>query len=106
MHDMHTRVLKSVGTKILAEQQPPQGVFVCLVINKFSPGGEAGGGGCACGVAASLLCQALPLCSALAILYDKAFKSKLAGNAVYYTNSLKLLVKNILCDKHIQIFPG
>ena len=106
MHDMHTRVLKSVGTKILAEQQPPQGIFVFLVINEFSPGAEAGGGGGACGVAASLLCQALPLCSALAILYDKAFKSKLSGNAVYYTNSLKLLVKNILCDKHIQIFPS
>jgi hypothetical protein len=39
------------------------------------------------------------------ILCEKAFKLKLSGNEAYYTNSLILLVKNMLCSKlHYQIF--
>jgi hypothetical protein len=37
------------------------------------------------------------------ILCEKAFKLKLSGNEVDYTNSLILLVKNMLCSKlHCQ----
>ena len=39
----------------------------------------------------------------LLILYKKGIKFKLAGNQVYYTNPLILLVKNLLCRKiHCQ----
>jgi len=34
---------------------------------------------------------------------EKAFKLKLSGNEVYYTNALLLLIKNMLCSKlHCQ----
>ena len=37
------------------------------------------------------------------ILYKRAFRLKLSGNEVYYTNSSILPVKNMLCSKlHFQ----
>jgi len=40
---------------------------------------------------------------ARATLYEKGFKLQLFGNEVYYTNSLLLLVQNMLCSKlHYQ----
>ena len=41
----------------------------------------------------------------LLLLYEKAFRFKLSGNEVDHTNSLILLVKNVLCSKlHHQKF--
>jgi len=37
--------------------------------------------------------------SILTILYEEGIKLRISGNDLYYTNSLILLVKNMLCDK-------
>ena len=40
----------------------------------------------------------------LGILYEKGIEFKLSGNEFYYTNSLILLVENMLCSRlHSQI---
>ena len=50
-----------------------------------------------------LLVLALPTSPATRLTYEMCFNLKLSGNEIYNTNTLTLLVKNMLCSKlHYQ----